>query len=381
MDKIKIVFVNHSLICGGAEQALFDLICLLDRERFEPAVFVQNPGGEWDEKFLEAGIPVIYDYSCRQPTLNPLEKFRNVVKKIRTYFAYKKEGAGLLDVCLPYQPDVVVSYNVWENEEMVFLKGASTVKYIHGDPDTNIDYRKEAMNRKAILSRFDKVVCVADVACKAFQRISGIVDSVEMHYNPLNSKNVQLMAEVPIDLPCNCPLICAVGRLAPEKGFERLIIIHKHLLEQGISHKLVIVGDGPDRNFLRRLVYATDTQDSVILAGYQINPYPYMKNSRFLVNSSFTEGLPVIAMEALCLGIPIVTPIPSVGEIFGQENCGLITENDNASLEAGIKRMLVDEVFYKQIKEGAVRRSAFFDGKRMVKEVEDMFIKLASETK
>ena len=381
MDKIKIIFVNHSLICGGAEQALFDLISLLDKEKFESAVFVQNPGGEWDKKFQEAGIPVIYDYSCRQPTLNPVVKFKNIVKKIRTYLAYKNDGAGLLDVCLPYQPDVVVSYNVWVNEEMVFSKGASTVKYIHGDPDTNMDYRKEAINRKAALSRFDKVVCVADVACKAFQRISGIVDSVEMHYNPLNSQNVRLMAGMAIDLPCNCPLICAVGRLAPEKGFERLIIIHKHLLEQGIYHKLVIVGDGPDRDFLRRLVYATDTQDTVILAGYQINPYPYMKNSRFLVNSSFTEGLPVIAMEALCLGVPIVTPIPSVAEIFGQENCGLITENNNASLEAGIKRMLVDEAFYKQIKEGAVRRSTFFDGKRMVKEVEDMFIKLAAETK
>ena len=106
-----------------------------------------------------------------------------------------------------------------------------------------------------------------------------------------------------------------------------------------------------------------------------------MKNSRFLVNSSFTEGLPVIAMEALCLGVPIITPIPAVAEIFGQENCGLITENDNASLEAGIKRMLVDEEFYQQVKAGAIKRSSFFDGKRMVAEVEDMFVKLVSEAK
>ena len=381
MDKIKIVFVNHSLICGGAEQALFDLICLLNKDKFEPMVFVQNPGGEWDKKFLENGIPVIYDYSCRQPTLNPVIKFRNTVKKIRTCFAYKRDGAGLLDVCLPCQPDIVVSYNVWVNEAMVFSRGAKTVKYIHGNPDTNMDYRNEAMNRQAILSRFDKIVCVADAASKAFQKISGITDSVEMHYNPLNSRNVRLMAEAPLEFSCNCPLVCAVGRLAPEKGFERLIIIHKHLLEQGIEHKLVIVGDGPDREFLKRLVYATDTQDSVILAGYQLNPYPYMKNSRFLVNSSFTEGLPVIAMEALCLGVPIVTPIPAVAEIFGQENCGLITENNNASLEAGIKRILVDEEFYQQVKAGAIERSSFFDGKRMVTEVEDMFVKLVSEAK
>ena len=56
--------------------------------------------------------------------------------------------------------------------------------------------------------------------------------------------------------------------------------------------------------------------------------------------------------------------------------CGIVTENDNRSLEAGIRRMLTDEVFYEQAKAGAVRRSSFFDGKRMVKEIEDMFLQL-----
>ena len=142
----------------------------------------------------------------------------------------------------------------------------------------------------------------------------------------------------------------------------------------------MIVGDGVDRDYLRRIVRATDTQDSVILAGYQANPYPYMKRSRFLVNSSYTEGLPVIAMEALCLGVPIVAPIPSVGEMFGGEVCGIITENDNASLEAGIARMLTDEEFYRQAKQGAENRSAFFDGKRMVRELETLFTEVARET-
>ena len=172
------------------------------------------------------------------------------------------------------------------------------------------------------------------------------------------------------------PLVCAVGRLSEEKGFERLIVIHKRLLDAGIRHNLVIVGDGPDRDFLRRLVDALEVQDSVILAGYQSNPYPYMKQSKFLVSSSFTEGLPVISMEALCLGIPIVSAVPSIGEVFGEEMCGIVTENDNRSLEAGIRRMLTDEVFYEQAKAGAVRRSSFFDGKRMVKEIEDMFLQL-----
>lgn len=379
MKKIKVVFVHYKLVCGGAEQALFDLIQLLDKEKFDITLFVQSPGGAWDRKFIDAGIHVIYDYSCRQPTWNPVRKFGNVVKKLKTAEAYKREGEGLLNVILPENPDIVISYSAWCHDLIAFADGAKSVKYIHGDPGTNPVYRDEALNKQAMLRRFERIVCVSEAAWNSFRKISGITDGVQLHYNPIDSDSVRAKAEIPVDLPDDVPLICAVGRLSEEKGFERLIVIHKRLLNEGLQHKLVIVGDGPDRDFLRRLVNATETQDSVILAGYQSNPYPYMKQSKFLVSSSFTEGLPVISMEALCLGIPIVSAVPSIGEVFGKEMCGIITENDNRSLEAGIRKMLTDEAFYQEAKAGAQRRSNFFDGKRMVKEVEDMLLQMMEQ--
>ena len=378
MERIHILFVQHKLVCGGAEQALFDLIGLLDKTRFEAKIFVQNPGGEWEQKFRDAGIELIYDYSCRQPTLNPIKKLSNFSKKIRTQKAYAGGGGGLLDVCLPNWADIVVSYNVWYHEEMVFARNAKTVKYVHGDPGTNPDYRNEAENHRELLSRFDRIVCVSNSAWNAFRRLSGLEQGVELHYNPMNSENVCRLAEIEANLPdSDLPYICAVGRLSAEKAFERLIVIHKRLLERGIAHRLVIVGDGPDGDFLRRLIRAMGLEDTVIMAGYQPNPYPYMKHSRFLVSSSYTEGLPVIAMEALCLGVPMVTPIDSVGEVFGGETCGLITENTNPALEDAIARMLTDEVFYRQTVQGAKNRSAYFDGTRMIQEVEAMFEELA----
>lgn len=379
MKKIKVVFVHYKLVCGGAEQALFDLIQLLDKEKFDVTLFVQSPGGDWDHKFIDAGIRVIYDYSCRQPTWNPVRKLGNVVKKLKTAEAYKREGEGLLDVILPEKPDIVISYSAWCHDLIAFTECAKSVKYIHGDPGTNPVYRKEAQSKQEMLKRFDRIVCVSRAAWHSFQEISGITKGVELHYNPIDSDSVRSKAEIPVELPKDVPLVCAVGRLSEEKGFERLIVIHKRLLNEGIRHKLVIVGDGPDRDFLRRLVNATETQDTVILAGYQSNPYPYMRQSKFLVSSSFTEGLPVISMEALCLGIPMVSAVPSIGETFGEEMCGIITENDNRSLEAGIRKMLTDEAFYAEAKAGAVRRSSFFDGARMVREVEEMLLQLAAE--
>lgn len=378
MERIHILFVQHKLVCGGAEQALFDLIGLLDKTRFEAKIFVQNPGGEWEQKFRDAGIELIYDYSCRQPTWNPIKKLRNLSKKNRTRKAYDAGGEGLLDVCLPHWADIVVSYNVWYHEEMVFGRDVKTVKYVHGDPGTNPDYRNEAENHRELLRRFDRIVCVSNSAWNAFRQLSGLTQGVELHYNPMNSENVRRLAEAEADLPgSDLPYICAVGRLSTEKAFERLIVIHKRLLERGIAHRLVIVGDGPDGDFLRRLIRAMGLEETVIMAGYQPNPYPYMKHSRFLVSSSYTEGLPVIAMEALCLGVPMVTPIDSVGEVFGGETCGLITENTNPALEEAVARMLTDEKFYRQTVQGAKNRSAYFDGTRMIQEVEAMFEELA----
>lgn len=379
MKKIKIVFVHHELVFGGAEKALLDLLTMMDTTKFDITVFAQRDTGPWNGRFSEAGIRVIYDYSCRKATVNPVTKMGNIIKKIRTYQAYKRGGEGLLDICCP-NADIVVSYSAWENEKLVFAKNAKTVKYIHGDVATNDHFRTQALSPKEILERFDRIVCVSDAAFKSFKALIGLEKGVEMHFNPLNSDMVFRLAEQEVDLPTEVPLMCAVGRLSAEKGFERLICIHRRLLDQGIVHKLVIVGDGMDRDYIKRTIQATETENSVILAGYQDNPYPYMKQSKFLVSSSFTEGLPVIAMEALCLGVPIVAPVPSVGEVFGDEICGLITENDNASLEAGIRRMLTDEAFYAQAKAGAEKRSAFFEGKRMVKEIEDMFLQMMQET-
>ena len=378
MKKIKIVFLHYRLVCGGAEKALFDLITLLDKEKFDIEVFVQQPGGEWDSKFEEAGIKLVYDYSCRQPTWNPIKKLGNLRKKLAVKKAWKNQGAGLLDICCP-GADIVVNYSAWDCDELPFVPGAKTVKYIHGDPANWAVYGDEARQQKALLSRYDRIVCVSQNNAESYRRISGLGSSVVAHHNPLYSEQVRQLSEAPVELPQGAPLLCAVGRLAEQKAFERLIVIHKRLLDQGIFHNLVIVGEGPDHNFLNRLIRALGVEKTVILAGYQANPYPYMKNCTFLVSSSLYEGLPVIAMEALSLGIPVVAPIPSVAEAFGEDFCGLITDNTVEALEEGIRKMLTDADVFQRAKAGAQKRSAHFDGKRMVQEVQDMFLELVKE--
>ena len=375
--RIKIVFVIHKLRCGGTEKALFDLVTLMDKERFDISVFAQHGGGIWEQKFSDAGIPVVFDHSCQKPSHgNPLIKAQNWWKRRKVREASERNGEGLLDLCFPDGVDIVVSYGVEWRDLTGFAKGAKTVKVVHMDVATNADYRKVIMRQMPVMDQFDRIICVSGLAAESFKKFTGITESVCGLFPPLDSDYVKKMAEEQIALPQDVPVICAVGRLAPEKGFDRLIRIHKNLLSKGYAHRLVIVGEGEERERLEAIVEDTATQGSTTLAGYQSNPYPYVKNSSLLVSSSYTEGLSLVAIEALVLGIPVVSAVPSIGEILGDELCGLVTENDDASLEAGIEKVLSDDAFYQQLEQGAQRRSAFFDGKRMVSDVEKLFIEL-----
>lgn len=377
MEKIKIVFLQYQLVCGGAEQALYDLICLMDKNRFDITVIALVDGGEWEDKFRNAGISVkTVFYKRDREDKNPVHFLRHQLRKLKLRWWMKFDPKKLLPCFAGDDIDISVAYSFAGFERVVFAQNAKCVKYVHGNIETNGQQRDIFVNLRDILPEYDRIVCVSDQACEAFRRITGCHENVEMHYNPINSAHVLQLAEQPADIPRDVPYICAVGRLAPEKAYDRLIRIHRRILDQGIFHKLVIVGDGPEKAHLLNTVQETGTADTVILAGYRANPYPYMKNSRFLVCSSYTEGLPVIAMEALVLGVPIVSAVPSIGEVFAEECCGIVTENDDDSLESGIRRMLADGAFYAQAKQGARNRSAFFDGKRMVKEIEAMFLEL-----
>ena len=58
MDRIRVLFLHGELVCGGAEQALYDLTCLMDKTKFDLTILTLCEGGEWEGKFRDAGIRV-----------------------------------------------------------------------------------------------------------------------------------------------------------------------------------------------------------------------------------------------------------------------------------------------------------------------------------
>lgn len=113
--------------------------------------------------------------------------------------------------------------------------------------------------------------------------------------------------------------LIAVGRLAPEKDYELLLQAVALLTKRGVNISLDIFGEGPEEARLRRIM-ADERLDHVNLRGYSDQILAELASHDILVVSSRTEGMPIIIIEAMCLGMGIVATrvggIPSMLENY-----------------------------------------------------------------
>jgi glycosyltransferase involved in cell wall biosynthesis len=105
------------------------------------------------------------------------------------------------------------------------------------------------------------------------------------------------------------PRLVSVGRLAEQKGHLLLIDAAARLRERGLEFELVLVGDGPLRREIETLIDRLDLRDHVRITGFlgTAEVRRELEAARAMVLPSFAEGLPVVIMEALALGRPVIS--------------------------------------------------------------------------
>ncbi len=116
-----------------------------------------------------------------------------------------------------------------------------------------------------------------------------------------------------------------IGRLSEQKGTHLLVEAANLLRAEGLDFELTLVGDGPMRGELESMIRRYGLDDNVRLAGWQndVEVRQSILESRALVLSSFAEGLPVVIMESLAMGRPVVsTNIAGVAELVQPGVCG-----------------------------------------------------------
>ena len=164
--------------------------------------------------------------------------------------------------------------------------------------------------------------------------------------NTINADRVRRMAGQPnpLQLAEGVPTFVTAGRLSPEKNHERLVRAFAIVHRTDANSRLVILGAGPQLDRLRALVVELELSSSVIVAGHQPNPYPVMAAADCFVLSSDYEGQPMALLEALILGLPVVTTsFDSVRDALS-EGTGLVVPRDVDALAKGMHSFLRGEV-------------------------------------
>jgi colanic acid/amylovoran biosynthesis glycosyltransferase len=178
--------------------------------------------------------------------------------------------------------------------------------------------------------------------------------------------------------------LLTVGRLSGQKGQLALLHALAALAREGVPFKMTIVGDGPLRPELERCIREFGLEDQVELAGWLSNSQvrARIRAARALVLPSFAEGLPVVLMEALALGRPVVTTyVAGIPELITDKTCGwLVPAGSAEQLADAIKQCLdaPDALIQSMGAAGRERVLEYHDISKECRKLADLFREAAS---
>ena len=334
---IKILFFIETLEGGGAEKVLRNLVNNMDQTRFDITVQTVWPCAA--EKYLAPGIRYRSAYPRRSSVYEKL--YRAEAEAGLTYRLHIKDDYDIECAYLEAGATKIMAAST--NRRAVKLA------WVHCDLSMAMkNPTAYAEKTRKYYEKFDRVICVSENVRDSFVKLYGDSIPADVLYNTVDDAEIREKAALPLPEGVEKRRLTAVsvGRLAAQKGYDRLLRAHKRLKEEGIRYDLWILGEGPDRPALEQYIRENGLADSVRLFGFQNNPYPFLREADVLVCSSRYEGFSTFVTEGVILGRPIVTTdCTGMRELLGDSEYGLLTENSEQGIYEGLRRMLTDVRF------------------------------------
>ena len=158
--------------------------------------------------------------------------------------------------------------------------------------------------------RADAIVAVSrDSAVQLAHRLGVPLERIDVVPNPVIRPDLEALGGAALHHPWFAagqpPVLVGVGRLSREKDFPTLMRAFASVRRQR-PVRLLILGEGPEREKLEALARQLGLSDDVGMPGFVTNPYPYLAHAAVFVLSSLYEGLPTVVVEAMALGTPVV---------------------------------------------------------------------------
>ena len=293
----RVLMVIDSLDAGGAERVALNLAEALQKEGCELSIIT---------------IDDIVSYDLNEAIHYKSLAFK---KEFLDYYRYAKRLHKMIDRLQEDEPFERIIVHLQKSTRL--MKNYQHPKVLHVVHST---LSQASLSGRSGLRKFLKVqrlkaiynglniVAVSKGIADDIKTIGIVAKTLQVIYNPIDVEVLEQKAME--ESPCQDEAyIVYVGRLAASKRHDRALEAYK---KSGVKEKLLIVGEGDMREKIEENIKQLELENKVVLCGFQSNPYAIIKRAKLLILTSDYEGLPTVLIEALTLGVPVIsTDCPS----------------------------------------------------------------------
>lgn len=361
--KKKLLFIIPSLHLGGAEKGLINLLANFDYEKYEVDLLL----------FTHDGV-LVKDLN---PNVNILHISNNFVTFSKglvascvsffTQFKWKLLWYRLLFVLTsrkyPINRSEQYSWNYLKNfletptthydvavgflEKTAIYCCVDVIKAKKKIGFIRTDYSSLQLDKKFdenYFNQLDYLCANGTLSLNILQReFPQLLSKLKLVENVTFPERIYQLAESESLFDSNRISIATVGRLEQPKGYGLAVESCAILVEKGYDIQWMIIGEGNERSTLERLISERNLQNNLILVGQKENPYPYILQADFYVQTSLHEGKSNTINEAKILCKPIVvTNFESVFEQVTHLRNGIIVEKNPQAIANGIITLIED---------------------------------------
>ncbi|MGG7157911.1 glycosyltransferase [Clostridium perfringens] len=360
----KILVSSFDMEVGGVERSLISMLNNFDYENNKVDLMLYSHTGDFMNLLTDKVnlLDEIKSYSTFRKGIVQVIKEGNILLGLSRLLAkYNSKYIKNKDInnesvvqmqlmwkyALPFLPkleeeyDVAISY-LWPHYFIANkVKAKKKIAWIHTDystieTDVNIDLK--------MWNKFDYIIAVSEECKNAFlKKYPSLHNKVKVMENITSPEFIKNMSQEKVEdniIKDNSFKVVSVARLSYAKGIDNAVRTLKILHDRGFKNiKWYVIGYGGDGGLIRELIKENNLENSFILLGKKINPYPYMKIADIYVQPSRYEGKAVTVTEARILCRPtIITNYPTAKSQLTDGLDGLICE----STIDGIAKSIVD---------------------------------------
>lgn len=369
----KIILYTDTPLFGGAEKQMLMLAKNLDKSVFEPIIV------------------------CRKvETLKPLIEEANELK-IKTYLIESKSKHSLSNLgefqkIINIEKPSLIHVQAWNpmaGKFAIMAARQNKIPLIVTEHDPFSLNWPKSIYKKWANQKVAKMITVSHANQKMLEeiypemigRLTTIHNGIEKFTSISESKRQQIRRAI-FNAGPETKVILGVGTLHERKGYKYLIAAYAKIHKDFSNSRLVIAGEGPERDSLENLIKNLNLSDKVFLIGQSENVPDLMQSADLMVLPSLKEAFGLVILEAMQAGLPIIaSQVGGIPEIISSSGIGLLIEPANKNeLVKALTKLLSKKVLADQLRIKGLEHWKKFSASEMAEKTGQIYQKILDGT-